>query len=202
MRRWIARRGAVALVIGLSALALAACSPDGPRFKNADITGAGFGREFSLTDTSGKTRSLADFRGMAVVVFFGFTQCPDVCPTALSTLAEAIKKLGPDAWRVQGVFITIDPERDTPELLAQYVPAFNPKFVGLRGDAEATERVAKEFKVVYRKAPGSAPGSYTMDHSAGMYVFDPQGRLRLFVSHGQDADALAHDLRELLRTLE
>jgi protein SCO1/2 len=191
-----------AISVALVALTLAACSPDGPRFKNADITGAGFGREFTLADASGKTRTLADFRGMAVVVFFGFTQCPDVCPTALSTLAEAIKKLGPDAWRVQGVFITIDPERDTPELLAQYVPAFNPKFVGLRGDAEATERVAKEFKVVYRKAPGSTPGSYTMDHSAGMYVFDPQGRLRLFVSHGQDADALAHDLRELLRTLE
>jgi len=198
MRRSTVRCAALALV----ALALAACSPDGPRFKNADITGAGFGREFSLTDTSGKTRTLADFRGMAVVVFFGFTQCPDVCPTALATLAEAVRKLGPDAWRVQGVFITIDPERDTPELLAQYVPAFNPKFVALRGDGQATERVAKEFKVVYRKAPGSAPGSYTMDHSAGMFVFDPQGRLRLFVSHGQDADALAHDLRELLRTLE
>ena len=139
---------------------------------------------------------------MAVVVFFGFTQCPDVCPTAMATLAEAVRKLGPDAWQVQGVFITIDPERDTPELLARYVPAFHPSFVALYGDAAATERVAKEFKVVYRKVPGSTSDSYTMDHSAGMFVFDPQGRLRLYVSHGQGADALAHDLRELLRMLE
>ena len=186
----------------LAALALSACSPDGPRFQSADITGAGFGRDFSLTDTSGKPRGLADFRGMAVVVFFGFTQCPDVCPTAMAMLAEAMRKLGPDAWQVQGVFITIDPERDTPELLSRYVPAFHPSFVALYGDAAATERVAKEFKVVYRKVPGSAPDSYTMDHSAGMFVFDPQGRLRLYVSHGQSADALAHDLRELLRKLE
>jgi protein SCO1 len=190
------------LAAALAALALSACSPDGPRFQSADITGAGFGRDFSLTDTSGKRRGLADFRGMAVVVFFGFTQCPDVCPTAMAMLAEAVRKLGPDAWQVQGVFITVDPERDTPELLSRYVRAFHPSFVALHGDAAATERVAKEFKVVYRKVPGSTPDSYTMDHSAGMFVFDPQGRLRLYVSHGQGADALTHDLRELLRTLE
>ena len=186
----------------IAALTLLACTPDGPRFQSADITGANLGRDFSLADTSGKTRSLADFRGMAVVVFFGFTQCPDVCPTAMATLAETMRKLGPDADRVQGVFITIDPERDTPELLSRYVPAFHPSFIGLRGDAAATERVAKEFKVVYRKAPGNTPQTYTMDHSAGMFIFDPQGRLRLYVSHGQGADALVHDLRELLRTLE
>lgn len=187
----------------ITAFALVACAPDGPRFQSTDITGANFGRDFSLTDSSGKPRGLADFRGMAVVVFFGYTQCPDVCPTAMATLAEAMRKLGAEAaWQVQGVFITIDPERDTPELLSRYVPAFHPSFVGLHGDAAATERVAKEFKVVYRKAPGSTPGSYTMDHSAGMYVFDPQGRLRLYVSHDQGADALARDLRELLRTLE
>ena len=190
------------LAAALAVLALSACSPGGPRFQSADITGANFGRDFSLTDTSGKPRRLADFRGMAVVVFFGFTQCPDVCPTAMATLAEAVRKLGADAWQVQGVFITIDPERDTPELLARYVPAFHPSFVALYGDAAATERVAKEFKVVYRKVPGSTSDSYTMDHSAGMFVFDPQGRLRLYVSHGQGADALAHDLRELLRMLE
>jgi protein SCO1/2 len=187
----------------ITAFSLVACAPDGPRFQSTDITGANFGRDFSLTDSSGKPRGLADFRGMAVVVFFGYTQCPDVCPTAMATLAEAMRKLGAEAaWQVQGVFITIDPERDTPELLSRYVPAFHPSFVGLHGDAAATERVAKEFKVVYRKAPGSTPGSYTMDHSAGMYVFDPQGRLRLYVSHDQGADALARDLRELLRTLE
>ena len=188
------------IAAAIATLALAACTPGGPKFESADVTGAGFGRDFSLTDSSGKPRGLADFRGKVVVVFFGFTQCPDVCPTALATLAEAIGKLGPEGERVQGVFITIDPERDTPELLSRYVPAFHPRFVGLRGDAAATERVAKEFKVVYRKAQGATPGSYTMDHSAGMFVFDPQGRLRLYVSHGQRADALAHDLRELLRT--
>ena len=188
------------LAAAIAALALTACAPDGPRFASADVTGASFGRDFALTDTSGKPRGLADFRGKAVVVFFGFTQCPDVCPTALATIAEAVRKLGPDAERVQGVFITIDPERDTPELLSRYVPAFHPSFVGLFGDAEATARVAKEFKVIYRKAPGTTPDSYTMDHSAGMFVFDPQGRLRLYVSHGVGADALAHDLRELIRT--
>ena len=133
-------------------------------------------------------------------MFFGYTQCPDVCPAALALLAEARRKLGKDAARVQGIFITVDPERDTPELLARYVPAFDPSFVGLYGDAGATERTAKEFKVVYRKAEGKTAQSYTVDHSSGMYVFDPDGRLRLFVSHGQTADTLAHDLRELLRT--
>lgn len=188
------------LAATFTALALLGCAPGGPKFEAADITGASFGRDFALTDTAGKPRGLADFRGKAVVVFFGFTQCPDVCPTALATLAEAMRKLGADAERVQGVFITIDPERDNAELLSRYVPAFHPGFVGLYGDAAATERVAKEFKVVYRKAPGRTPGTYTMDHSAGMYVFDPRGRLRLYVSHGQGADALAHDLRELLRS--
>jgi len=188
------------LAVAIVALPLLACTPDGPRFQSTDITGASFGRDFVLTDASGKPRGLADFRGKAVVVFFGFTQCPDVCPTAMATLAEVMRKLGPDAERVQGVFITIDPERDTPELLSRYVPAFHPAFIGLHGDAAATERVAKEFKIVYRKAPGSTPQTYTMDHSAGMFIFDPQGRLRLYASHGQGADALAHDLRELLRT--
>ena len=187
------------LAVAIAVLALTACAPDGPRFKSADVTGASFGRDFALTDTRGKPRGLADFRGKAVVVFFGFTQCPDVCPTAMATLAEAIRRLGPDGERVQGVFITIDPERDTPELLSRYVPAFHPGFVGLYGDAAATERVAKEFKVIYRKAPGPTPETYTMDHSAGMFVFDPQGRLRLYVSHGVAADALADDLRELVR---
>ncbi|GIK85671.1 MAG: photosynthetic protein synthase I [Betaproteobacteria bacterium] len=188
----------LAAVLASAALALAACSQDGPSFKATDVTGAEFGREFALTGHDGRPRTLADFRGKAVVVFFGFTHCPDVCPTALSTLAEAKKKLGADGERVQGVFITVDPERDTPELLRNYVPAFDPAFVGLYGDAAATQRVAKEFKVLYRKVPGSTPDTYTMDHSAGMFVFDPQGRLRLYVGHGTAADALAQDLRTLL----
>jgi protein SCO1/2 len=190
------------LAAGLAALALSACAPDQPRFQNADVTGASFGRDFALADANGKTRRLADFRGMAVVVFFGYTQCPDVCPATMATLAEAMRKLGMDSHRVQGIFITLDPERDTPELLSRYVPAFHPTFLGLRGDAAQTENVAKEFKVVYRKVPGASADSYTVDHSAGMFIFDPEGRLRLFASHGVSADALARDLRELLRMLE
>jgi protein SCO1 len=183
----------------LASLALAGCGAGGPKFEASDVTGSSFGRDFELEDPDGRKRTLADFRGKAVVVFFGFTQCPDVCPTTLAALAEAMKALGPDADRVQVLFVTIDPDRDTPALLKQYVPAFDPRFLGLRGDAAATARTAKEFKIIYQKVPGPTPGSYTMDHSAGSYVFDPQGRLRLFVSNGQGADVYVHDLRELLR---
>jgi protein SCO1/2 len=187
------------LLAVLAVAALAACSAGGPAFQASDVTGSSFGREFSLKDPDGKVRTLADFRGKAVVVFFGYTQCPDVCPTTLATLAQAMKDLGPDADRVQVLFVTVDPERDTPDLLAKYVPSFDPRFLGLRGDADATARTAKEFKVLYQKVPGATPGSYTMDHSAGSYVFDPKGRLRLFVSNGQGPAVFAHDLRELLR---
>ena len=186
--------------IALVALMLAACGPQGPKFQASDVTGASFGRDFALTDHTGKPRTLADFRGKAVVVFFGYTQCPDVCPTTLAALAETMKQLGPDADRVQVLFVTVDPERDTRELLAQYVPAFDRRFLGLFGDADATARVAKEFKIVYQKQPGTSPGNYTIDHSAGTYVFDPQGRLRLFVGLTQGPDVFTHDLRELLRT--
>jgi protein SCO1/2 len=187
------------LFVVLAVAALAACSSGGPTFKASDVTGSSFGHDFALKDPSGKERTLEDFRGKAVVVFFGYTQCPDVCPTTLATLATAMKELGPDADRVQVLFVTVDPERDTPELLAKYVPSFDPRFLGLWGDAAATARTAKEFKVIYQKVPGATPGSYTMDHSAGSYVFDPRGRLRLFVSNGQGPDVFAHDLRELLR---
>ncbi|HEY8624128.1 MAG TPA: SCO family protein [Casimicrobiaceae bacterium] len=184
----------------LLALVVAACGPENPRFQGSDVTGVAFGRDFKLTDHNGKPRTLADFRGKAVVMFFGYTQCPDVCPTTLSDLAAALQKLGADSNRVQVLFVTIDPERDTPELLSRYVPAFNPTFLGLYGDAAATAATAREFKVLYQKQPGSTPGSYSMDHSAGTFIFDPQGRLRLFMSHGQGPDVFAHDIRELLRT--
>jgi len=185
-------------LLGLT-LALAACGAKGPSFQATDLTGASFGRDFELTAPDGKPRRLADFRGKAVVMFFGYTQCPDVCPTTLAALADAMKQLGADADRVQVLFVTIDPERDTPALLSQYVPAFDPRFLGLYGDADATARTAKEFKIIYQKVPGAAPGSYTMDHSAGTYIFDPQGRLRLYVSNGQGPEVFAHDLRELVR---
>ena len=182
----------------LACALLGACGGEGPRFQASDVTGSSFGRDFELRDPQGRVRRLADFRGKAVVVFFGYTQCPDVCPTTLATLADAMKRLGADADRVQVLFITVDPERDTPALLAQYVPAFDPRFLGLYGDAEATARTATEFRVIYQKAAGATPGSYTMDHSAGTFVFDPQGRLRLYVSNAQGADVFAHDLRALL----
>jgi protein SCO1/2 len=193
------RGGALALLFA-ALVAAAGCGNDGPKFRSSDVTGAAFGREFALTDHTGKAVTLADYRGKVVVLFFGYTQCPDVCPTTLSELAAVMKMLGPDADRVQVLFATVDPERDTAELLAQYVPAFDPRFVGLRGDAAATERTAKEFKVLYQKQPGRTAGSYTVDHSAGTFIFDPKGRLRLFVSYGQGPDVFAHDLREILRT--
>jgi len=180
------------------ALSLCSCASRNPGFIGTDVTGAGFGRDFHLSAPDGTARSLADFRGKVVVVFFGYTQCPDVCPTTLSDLAEAMQKLGSDSARVQVLFVTIDPERDTPQLLSEYVPAFNPTFMGLYGDARATAAVAQEFKVYYQKEPGPTPGSYSMDHSSGTYVFDPEGRLRLFFTYGQNADAYVHDIRLLL----
>jgi protein SCO1/2 len=186
-------------VVGLLAAALlAACGPGKPSFKSVDVTGADFGRELTLTDHSGKTRTLADFKGKVVVVFFGFTQCPDVCPTTLVEMKAVKEKLAKDGERVQVLFVTVDPERDSPELLAKYVPAFDPSFIGLYGDAEATARTAKEFKVFYKKVPGSSPTNYSVDHTAALYIYDPSGRLRLFAKHAQGADALAHDIKLLL----
>jgi len=182
----------------LLALFVAACSPDAPKFRSTDITGADFGKELSLTGHDGKPRSLADFRGKAVVLFFGYTHCPDVCPTTLVDMAEVMKKLGQEAERVQMLFVTLDPERDTPEVLAQYVPAFDPRFLGLYGDTAATLRAAKEFKIFYEKRAGSTPSAYSVDHSAQSYVIDPQGQLRLFVRHDRIAQDLAEDLRALL----
>ena len=182
----------------LLALALAGCGLDKPQFNNTDITGAEYGKALRLADPSGKVRTLADFKGKAVVVFFGFTQCPDVCPTTLAEMKTVKKLLGDDGKRLQVLFVTVDPERDTAELLANYVTAFDPTFLGLRGDPEATAKVAKDFKVFYQKVPGTTPDSYSIDHTAGSYIFDPQGRLRLFVRHGQSADKIAADIKTLL----
>ena len=183
----------------ICSLLLAACDAGGPQFKSTDITGVDYGRALELTDHHGKLRRLEDFRGKAVVMFFGFTHCPDVCPTTLADMAQAMRQLGADADRVQVLFVTVDPERDTQEALARYVTAFDPRFLGLRGDLEATRTVAKEFKMYFEKRPGASPGAYTVDHSAQTYVLDPQGRLRLFVRHGRIAEDLAPDLRVLLR---
>ncbi len=178
-------------------LLLAACS-DPPRFVSADLSTADWGKDFSLTDHNGQARHLADFRGKAVVLFFGYTQCPDVCPTTLSNLRQTMQLLGDDAKRVQVLFVTIDPARDTPALLAQYVPSFDPSFLGLYADEKGTQAVAKEFKVFYAKTPGSTPDSYSVDHSTGSYVFDPQGKLRLLLRHGETPANIAADLKLLL----
>jgi protein SCO1/2 len=183
----------------LFALTLAACDGGQPKFKSTDITGVDYGRSLELTDHTGKPRRLEDFRGKAVVVFFGFTHCPDVCPTTLAEAAQAMKQLGPDADRVQVLLVTVDPERDTRQALSDYVTAFDARFLGMAGDLEATRRVAKEFKVYFEKRPGKTPDGYSIDHSAQSYVIDPQGRLRLFVRHDRIAEDLAHDLRVLLK---
>jgi protein SCO1/2 len=186
------------LVLNLLAL-LCACS-DAPRFASTDITGANFGREFAapLTDHTGQLRRLADYQGKVVVIFFGYIQCPDVCPTTLSNLAEVMQLLGSDAQRVQVLFITVDPERDTRELLAAYVPQFHPSFIGLSADAATTAATAKEFKVFYQKQDGSTPSTYTVDHTANSYVYDPQGRLRLYLMLGAPAQDIAADFKQLL----
>jgi protein SCO1/2 len=178
-----------------AAALLAACNSS---FNSVDVTGAGFGRELALTDHTGKPRALADFNGKVVAVFFGFTRCPDVCPTTLAEMKQVKTLLGADGARLQVLFVTLDPERDTRELLANYVTAFDPAFLGLRGDAEATAKVAQEFKVFYQKVPGSKPDNYSIDHTAATYLFDPAGRLRLFVKRNQKPDAVAHDIRLLL----
>ncbi len=196
LRRLVCDVGALLLL----AAALTACQKAPPQFQASDVTGTAYARNFELTDHTGKKRSLADFRGKVVVLFFGYTQCPDVCPATMGELAEAMARLGADAQRVQVLFVTVDPERDTPEVLAAYVPSFNSSFIGLYGDAEATARTAKEFKIIYEKQPGPMPGTYTIDHSAGTFIYDPQGRLRLYVSNGQGPDVYVHDIRELLRT--
>jgi protein SCO1/2 len=182
----------------LAALTLAACGrKESAQFQLTDVTGASFGKALDLTGHDGKRRTLADFKGKVVVLFFGFTHCPDACPTTMAELAKVAKELGPDAERMQVLFVTVDPERDTPELLRQYVPSFNPGFLGMYGTLDETTAAAKEFKVYFakQKQPG---GGYTMDHSAGTFVIDKQGRLRLFAQYGAGAQPLLHDIRLLL----
>jgi protein SCO1 len=204
-RTWLVASG-----LALAALTLTACG-DKPgssassaapvaagTFKGVDITGADYAKTLALTDAEGKPRTLADFKGKVAVIFFGFTQCPDVCPTTLAELAEVKKRLGPDGAKVVGIFVTVDPDRDTEVLLKAYVSSFDPDFVALRGTPEQTATTAKHFKVFYAKVPGKTEGSYTIDHTAGSYLFDTEGRVRVFTRHGTGPDALAHDLKLLL----
>ena len=198
------RRQAVKTLAGATALLLAGgllagCSPDKPQFKSIDLTGDDYAQGFSLTDHNGRPRKLKDFAGKVVVVFFGFTQCPDVCPTTLSELAQVKQSLGPDGDKLQAIFITVDPERDTPELLKAYMGNFDPSFLALRPTMEQLPQVAKDFKVYYKKADGKTPDSYTMDQSAGSYVLDGKGRIRLYTHYGRGPEALTPDSTLLLK---
>jgi protein SCO1 len=193
MRAWFA--------VGVAAvLTLAGCqpAPPPPSFHATDITGAAFARDFRLTDHNGQIRSLADFKGKAVAVFFGYVHCPDVCPTTLSDFSLALQQLGPLAERVQVIFVTVDPQRDTPDLLKQFVPAFNPGFLGMYTDAESLRLLANEYKVVFQKSSVKGADDYLIDHSAGTYVYDPQGKLRLLLPYGSSPEAIAQDLKTLL----
>jgi len=192
----------LAVALAAAALGLAACDKLLPNarspFNAIDVTGAPFGADFRLADAEGRTRSLADFRGKVVVLVFGYTQCPDVCPTTLADFAGALKKLGPDAERVQVLFVTVDPQRDTATLLKQYVPAFNPGFIGLRGDPQATDKVTRDFRVYVNRNDKAGSANYTVDHAAQSFVFDPTGRLRLVIGYGMEPEKIAKDLRLLM----
>ncbi len=194
----LTRRHLIGAMLGATGLFIAGCSEPAASFSGIDITGADYATGFSLTDHNGQPRTLADFKGKAVVIFFGFTQCPDVCPTSMSELAEAKRLLGADGERLQGLFVSIDPERDTPEIMKQYMASFDPSFLALYAAPDALPALAKSYKIYYKKVDGPTPTSYTMDHSAGSYVYDPQGRIRLYHRYGSGAPALAADLKKLL----
>jgi protein SCO1/2 len=199
LQRRVLTRAALALGLAGAVWALSGCGEDKPAFRGVDITGADYAQGWELSDQDGQVRTLKDFAGKAVVVFFGFTQCPDVCPTALQEMAQAKQLLGTDGDKLQGVFITVDPERDTAELLKAYMANFGPDFVALRPTAEQLPKVTKDFKIYYKKVEGKTPTSYTLDHSAGSFTFDPQGRIRLYNRHASGAEALAADVKILLK---
>jgi protein SCO1 len=186
-----------AFLVTSLALLLSACS-EPASFKSTDISAVEWGKDFNLTDHHGQPRRLGDFKGKAVVLFFGYTHCPDVCPTTLATMRDALALLGEDARRVQVLFATLDPARDTIPLLAEYVPMFHPSFIGLHGDEASIATLAKDFKVFYARQPGTTPDSYHIDHSTGSYAFDPQGRIRLLLRHGEAPEIVAADLKLLL----
>ena len=198
------RRGAIKLVaayalfLGAAGI-LVACSAEKPQFKSIDLTGADYAKGFALTDQNGKPRTLQEFAGKVVVVFFGFTQCPDVCPTSMAELAEVKKLLGPDGDKLQAVFITVDPERDTPDVLKAYMGNFDPTFIALRPTMTELPDFAKSYKVFYKKVEGKTASSYSMDHSAGSYVYDAKGQIRLYSRYGSGAEALASDIKLLMK---
>jgi protein SCO1/2 len=188
----------ILLIVTFSLLASCDANQVNKGFVATDITGADFSKSFSLTDHTGKTRTMADFKGKVVLLFFGFTHCPDVCPTTMLDLKNAMNLLGDKADKVQVLFITVDPERDTQAVLAKFVPSFDSRFIGLRGDMEQTAETVKNFKIYYAKVPGKSENDYSIDHSAGMYAFDKQGKARLYLGYGQNAKDIASDVQKLL----
>jgi protein SCO1 len=185
-------------LIFLLAFLSTGCTEKKAEFRSIDITGADYAKDFSLPDVNGQTKTLADFKGKAVVLFFGFAQCPDVCPTTMAEIASVKKSLGKDGEKVTAVFVTVDPERDTPQVLKAYMESFDPSFTALRGTPEQTAALAKDFKIYYKKVEGKTPTSYTIDHTAASFIYDPQGKLRLYTRYGMEAGALAEDLKILL----
>jgi len=181
-------------------LGLAACSEPRPSFNAVDITGADYARDFSLKDADGKVRTLADFKGKVVVLFFGYAQCPDVCPTTMTEMAQVKQQLGSDGDKLQVLFVTVDPARDTPEVLKAYMGAFDPSFVALIPTADQLAATAKDFKVYFKKVEGKTPTSYSMDHSAASFVYDAQGRLRLYARYGAGVAPMVSDVKALLKS--
>ncbi len=192
-------RSLTLLVFAFITITLTGCEPAKPAFNSVDITGAPtYANDFRLTDHTGKPRTMADFRGKVVAIFFGFTFCPDVCPTTLAEMKQVMQQLGADSSKLQVLFVTVDPKRDTAALLSQYVPAFHPSFLGLYGDDATTLKVTKDFNIIARVARGRTEDSYTIDHTAGTLIFDPQGRLRLMAPYGIGADKLTADIKRLM----
>jgi protein SCO1/2 len=198
-KRFAIKMLAASAVSMWAAAMLTACSEQKPSFASVDVTGANYAKDFELTDHNGQVRHLTDFKGKVVVMFFGFTQCPDVCPTSMAELAEVKQLLGKDGDRLQGLFVTVDPERDTAPVLKAYMGNFDPTFLALYTTPEKLAALAKDYKVYYKKVEGKTPTSYTMDHSAGSYIYDPQGNLRLFTRYGSGAKVLAADIAQLLK---
>jgi protein SCO1 len=192
-------RGLKGIILLMFFVLLSACGEKKPEFKSVDITGADYAVDFSLPDVNGQVKTLTDFKGKVVVLFFGFVQCPDVCPTTMAEIAHVKKLLGKDGDKLTAVFVTIDPERDTPQVLKAYMESFDTSFTALRGTPEQTTALAKYFKIYYKKVDGKTPTSYTMDHTAASFVYDPQGKLRLYTRYGMGVQALAEDLKILLK---
>ena len=186
-------------LIGLSGIFLSACSENKPSFVSIDVTGADYAKDFALNDHDGQPKSIKDFAGKVTVLFFGYTQCPDVCPTSMAELAEVKKLLGKDGDKLQGIFITVDPARDTPEVLKAYMANFDPNFLALIPEPDKLPDLAKNYKIYYKKVDGKTATSYTMDHSAGSFVYDTRGQLRLYTRYGSGVKPLASDIAQLLK---